>query len=271
MGVLNLKSIEWGVLYFGKKSIERAFRVRVLGRPGRTIFQVIPEKLLQDAWFSTRCMIEAVLNDCRVDLVIDVGANRGQFVRRMRDMFNGPIISFEPVQSLFSEIAQASRLETQWFVVNYALGNETGNKTMNVYEASEFSSLFSTNDFCARRFGSRTVEKTEQTVQIRRLDDLWPELPIDLTDKRILLKMDTQGYDLEVFKGAARTLKNVVAVVSEVSHAAIYDGMPHWLETIAAFEKEGFRLVSLCPISRDGLRFIESDCIMVRALGEPSS
>jgi len=78
--------------------------------------------------------------------------------------------------------------------------------------------------------------------------------------------MDTQGYDLEVFRGASSIMKNLVALQSEVSQKPIYQGMPRWTESINEYEQSGFRLAGLFPVFRDGFQYIESDCLMVKAL-----
>ncbi len=74
----------------------------------------------------------------------------------------------------------------------------------------------------------------------------------DIGSRRILLKMDTQGYDTEVFKGLGSKLEHVYALQSEVSLISIYEGMPHWTESISLYEKS--RVWSRRDVSRDAGR-----------------
>lgn len=76
--------------------------------------------------------------------------------------------------------------------------------------------------------------------------------------------METQGYDMEVFKGLGNKLKYVIVLQSEVSLISIYEGMPHWTESISIYEKAGFGVVGMFPVNRDSGRIIEYDCLLAR-------
>jgi hypothetical protein len=79
------------------------------------------------------------------------------------------------------------------------------------------------------------------------------------------LKLDTQGYDLEVLAGAEKALGQIAALQTELSVKAVYEQMPYYLDTIARLEQMGFEITGLFPIARDNaLRVIEFDCVMVQ-------
>ena len=84
---------------------------------------------------------------------------------------------------------------------------------------------------------------------------------------KLLVKMDTQGYDLEVFDGLGHWAEHVVGLQSEVAAITLYTGMPRMAEAIAHYEASGFELTGLFPLSRDEAtgRVIEFDCVMVRS------
>src|SRR5699024_4540372 len=86
------------------------------------------------------------------------------------------------------------------------------------------------------------------------------------TSRRLYLKMDTQGFDLEVFAGLGERSQDIVAMQSEVALLLIYQQMPRMPEAIATYEEAGFEISGLYPITRqpDG-RVIEYDCVLVRA------
>ena len=102
--------------------------------------------------------------------------------------------------------------------------------------------------------------------QVRRLDGLLPELLEGLDEGRVFLKMDTQGYDLEVFAGAEGVLDRVVALQSELACVPIYDGMTRLPEQWATYEAAGFESAGVFPVSfhKDTVRAIEYDVVMVR-------
>lgn len=202
-------------------------------------------------------------------MVLDVGANKGQYGIMLRHIgYQGKIFSFEPVQSSFRELTRASAADVDWQAFNYALGQETASMDINVTAASEFSSLLQPNKYGKNVYVDKIPVKSKETIQVKRLDDVYPELAGTQKQTRIFLKMDTQGYDLKVLAGATKVLENVIALQSEISVMPLYEGMPDYLESLSAFKKAGFELTGLYPVSRDpeSLTIIELDCVMRRLL-----
>jgi len=246
-----------------KRMVERLLGVRIIGSPF-SIMQIIPERKRQKAWFSQESVLRLIIEKYQVDLILDVGANIGQFALRTRRFYKGPIISFEPVSRIFAALKNNARNDKNWFTFNYALGNKSEEQYINVPENLELSSLLEKNERCIELFGDGVAKSERELITIRRLDDIMAEMPFDISSRKILLKMDTQGYDLEVFKGAQSINENLVALQSEVSQTPLYHHMPHWTESIDEYEKAGFRLTGLYPVNRDGLYYIASDCLMVK-------
>jgi hypothetical protein len=84
--------------------------------------------------------------------------------------------------------------------------------------------------------------------------------------RRLYLKLDTQGYDLEVLRGAARSLERVVALQSEIAFVPLYAGMPSWRESFERIEALGFAPSGIFSVTREpSLRLVEADCVFVRA------
>ena len=201
-----------------------------------------------------------------IDLALDVGANEGQFAHDFRAVYKGDLISFEPVSAPFNRLSEIASHDPRWKVYQLALGSQNSTQTMNVFRSTDFSSFLKTNAYCAKRGGETVMGTGQEVVSVRRLDDVLEELVPDCNRRRIFLKVDTQGYDLEVFKGLGNKLERVVAIQSEVSVIPIYDEMPHWTDCISFYENAGFGVVGLFPVTWDGVRVIEFDCLMVRDL-----
>jgi FkbM family methyltransferase len=182
----------------------------------------------------------------------------------MRRFYQGPIISFEPVSRTFQILKNNTPRDKNWFKFHYALGNESGERYINVYPLDELNSLLETNENALKQFKDQTAAPVKEPVQIRRLDDILKEMPFDIGSRKIFLKMDTQGYDLEVFKGARGILENIVVLQSEVYQIPIYERSPFWTESIDVYIKAGFKLVGLYPVTRHGYCFASMDCLMVR-------
>jgi FkbM family methyltransferase len=247
-----------------RRWVERLAKVDIERLNGKSFFVILREER-KDAWYSQRATLRSILNSHAVDHVIDVGANTGQFGRQVRSMYSGTISSFEPVSRTFAELAGAIAADKNWNAYPYALGAQSGTRTIHVSQSTLYSSLLKSNDFCVTRFGKKSVGAREEPVTMRRLDEVLEEISPGNDREKIYLKLDTQGYDLEVFKGLGAKLQNVVALQSEVSLIPIYENMPHWTESISVYEQAGFGVAGMFPIGWDaGRRIIEYDCVMTR-------
>ncbi|MFT5657628.1 MAG: FkbM family methyltransferase [Gammaproteobacteria bacterium] len=206
-----------------------------------------------------------------IDLVLDVGGNKGQFARSLRNEgYQGDIHSFEPVKATFAELQQASQSDKQWFVYDFAMGKQPGQATVNVTKSSDFASFLKPNDYGSERFKKNKVTYTE-LVDIDTVDHFLEREISNFKSKHIFLKTDTQGFDLQVVKGAEKSLPFIHCLLSEISFIPIYDEMPHYLETLETYESIGFSVSGFYPITRckKTLSVIEMDCVMVNK-GIPS-
>lgn len=112
------------------------------------------------------------------------------------------------------------------------MGSEDTVKTINVARETEFSSFLGASNYGARRFGADSSKVRDEVVLVRRLDGVLAEIVPVLEARRPFLKLDTQGYDLEVLKGLGDNLGCFCAIEREVSVVPIYEGMPHWIARV---------------------------------------
>ena len=209
--------------------------------------------------------VAAVLEMYRVNCVVDVGANRGQYGQALRRAgYTGHIASFEPVAEPFAKLARAAGDDPRWEVHRCALGREDGTATMNVVPGT-LSSVLAPTRFGAGRY-AKLREAEEQEVPVRRLDGLLDDILRSVDAPRPFLKLDTQGYDLEAFAGLGDRAREFVGLQSEVALMRIYEGMPRLPEALATYEAAGFGVTGLFPVSRQSRtgRVLEFDCVMVR-------
>jgi FkbM family methyltransferase len=210
--------------------------------------------------------VATILRLYRIDCVIDVGANHGQYARRLRNAgYRGRIVSFEPVAETFARLEAAAARDPHWTVHRCALGREESTATMTVVPGT-LSSVLTPTAFGMDRY-RQFHDATTEDVPVRRLDGLFDEIVAELPERRVYLKLDTQGYDLEAFAGLGDRAAEICAMQSEVAVMPIYDGMPLMAEAIAAYEAAGFEITALYPVSRQSRtgRVVEFDCVMVRA------
>ena len=94
----------------------------------------------------------------------------------------------------------------------------------------------------------------------------WARITKFMESPRALLKLDTQGYDLEVLAGACDILDDIHAIQAELSLKSIYTSAPRYLDALAEFERHGFEVTGMYPVSRDkpSLAVVEYDCITTR-------
>ena len=210
--------------------------------------------------------VAAVLEKYRVNCVVDVGANRGQYARRLRRAgYRGRIASFEPVPDVFERLRDAAGEDPNWTVYPYALGREDTTTSMHVVPGT-LSSVLPPTDFGAERY-EQLRAPTSHDVPVRRLDGLLEEVTAGLANPRLYLKLDTQGYDVEVFRGVGDHIRDFVGMQSELALMRIYEAMPRLPDALQVYEASGFEVTALYPVSRESAtaRVLEFDCVMVRA------
>lgn len=206
-----------------------------------------------------------VLEKKRIGCIFDVGANAGQYGKFLRSIgYEGHILSFEPVSHVFEKLQSAARDDSRWRCFRTALGDRNEAREIHVYESTVFSSFLDANDYSRKIWNSLNRSHAEE-VQVKRLEDVYPELMRDIGSVRCMLKMDTQGYDVNVFEGARGVLRNIDVLQSEVATIGIYEHMPDSLDVLKLFREHGYYISGMFPINREeSLAAIEFDCLLVK-------
>ena len=169
---------------------------------------------------SERQALRELLSKLQVNCVIDVGANEGQYARLLRRLgFTGQILSFEPNVEVFGLMQEAFAKDHAWrgLTAPWAVPKEKW--TFMSSNNRRLSSFLPGSE----RVHSRLVRTVK--VPVRRLDAFLPQILPEWGKKRIFLKCDTQGFDLEVVKGAEGTLAQVYGLQSEIAVQSLYEGM----------------------------------------------
>ena len=185
-----------------------------------------------------------------VRVVLDAGANKGQFSRAAATAFPGArVIAFEPLDAVAAEwranLADVARAE----VHACALGAEDGTVTFHPHEYSLSSSVLPLVADAKAEGGGAAGELAPVEVPVRRLDDV--VTAEDLAEGPVLLKLDVQGYELEVLRGATATLAHVDALVVELAFERQYEGQPTFTEVLEVVGGLGFALDVPLDVRRD--------------------
>ncbi len=214
-------------------------------------------------------VIRDVLRESAATVVLDVGANVGQYGDLVFETgFQGQIVSFEAIPEAHARLVRhAVKTGMLWKVAPCAaLGSRRGHAAINLAANSVSSSLLPMRrEHVAAAPDSAYVGS--ETVQVERLDEL--AAPLIPVDARLMIKVDTQGYELEVLEGAAALFPRTVAVQIEVSLVPLYDGAPSMMEAIRYVESRGFELFSIVPGFKDKTtgRLLQADGVFMRSGG----
>jgi FkbM family methyltransferase len=170
--------------------------------------------------------------------IFDVGANRGQFLDQLRIQYpQAAIHSFEPSPATFQKLSTKTAGMANVATWNLALGARTGKSTLLENVSSDMSSML--------QLGSQgwgRIEKQTE-IDIQTVDDFCQAHSIPHVD---ILKSDTQGYDLEVFKGAERMMREnrIGLIYSEITFDEIYKNLPPFDEILRFLRERHFVLAA---------------------------
>jgi FkbM family methyltransferase len=209
----------------------------------------------------------SLLRSLGIDVVLDVGANEGQYATELRNDvgFGGRICSFEPVSSAYRLLqAQASR-DPRWTTFNFALGDNEGRATINVAANSESSSILEMLPAHVTAEPESHFVTTEE-IEMKTLDVIFE----DVTEpgERVYLKIDTQGFEDRVLSGAAQSLPKICTIQVEMALAPLYESAPTFADLFQRAVDNGYTMVGLEPGFSDMRtgRLLQVDCIFHRVL-----
>lgn len=171
-------------------------------------------------------------------VLFDVGANQGQSIGHFRETFRDPIIhAFEPGSQAYSVLAEKCGRLPGVTLNNFALGSRCEAVAFHENTATDMSSFLPIG-----KAGWGEVARIT-TVNVETADGYCDRNRIDRID---VLKSDTQGFDLEVVKGAERMLRAgaVRLIFMELTFAEIYDGIPPFDVVYRHLAERNYRLVS---------------------------
>jgi len=159
-----------------------------------------------------------------ISVVFDVGANEGQYAQELYEAgYVGSVVSFEPLSDAFASLKNRAQAIPNWKVVNTALGEKESCPESKCY--------------------------TQVMIRVERLASHWKQHCEN--DESIWLKIDVQGFELSVLKGAGDFLRKAAAIELELSLVPLYEGQPLMCDLIRFLNENGFSLVAMQEIFSD--------------------
>lgn len=212
----------------------------------------------------TRSLVR-ILEHHGITVVLDVGANVGQYATRLRHGgYDGRIVSFEPLPEARTALARAASWDPLWQVATQAaLGAEVGTVALNISAETDMSSTLPFRPEMGALLDGAAYTGSV-TVPITRLDRVFDAhvAPGD----RCFLKIDTQGTESAVLEGAAGSLDRIAGIQLELSVVPVYQGEPAYLDMIDRLDRLGFQPALFIPgyFNRRTARMISMDGVFVR-------
>ena len=196
----------------------------------------------------------------RFRTVIDVGGHTGQFALFAAERFpEARILCVEPLAEGRQAIERV--LDGSVEILPYAAGQEASRAQLHVSRASDSSSLLPiTDNYTSAWAGTEEVATVE--VDVRPLDDV---LPAESLARPVLLKIDVQGGEGDVLRGARRVLEVVDEVYVECSFVEFYEGQVLADEVVELLRAAGLRLTGVYGVVHDrNGRTLQSDLLFSR-------
>lgn len=184
-----------------------------------------------------------------IDVVIDAGANNGQYARHVRSHgYTGRIVSFEPLPDAFAKLRANAQGFPEWQVVPAALGAYDGDCTLHVAGNSQSSSLLPMGELHLSA-APESAYIRDLTVPIHRLDSILGRYcaPTD----RCYLKLDVQGSEQDILRGAEKTLERCLGIQLEMAVQPLYVGESVFEEMLTYLSDRGYCLMTLHPVFGD--------------------
>lgn len=208
-----------------------------------------------------------ILHNCKhyipdIKTIIDVGANQGQFALSARYFYpTAGIHSFEPVPDVYHTLQQNTRRASGINTYNFALGSTNGFLEFFQNAYSHASSALHVSSIQQQYF-PQTGEEHQIKVPVKRMDDLVSNIALE---SPVLLKLDVQGFEKEVLKGAAASLSKIDYLLFETSFVPMYEGEPLFDEMHNYVKELGFEFIAPVGFCQtDALQILQMDLLYKR-------
>jgi FkbM family methyltransferase len=206
-------------------------------------YELVPRaRLGLDPWADVARLIAPAV----VRTVFDVGAHEGETYLELRRRFPAArIYCVEPYSAAFEALARRLAGDARAQAIRAALGDTDGEATLHCHRRSHWNSLLPDSATIGRLVPAPLISPAgSEPCEVRRLDTLCRDLRVDHID---LLKLDAQGFELHILRGAGDllTTRRIRLIHTEVSLAHYYDGQCSFEALVAYLRSNGYGLVDL--------------------------
>lgn len=194
-----------------------------------------------------------------VSTFLDIGGNRGQFSLLVNFFFpKSKIFIFEPLLSEFNILSNIFKKNNNIKIFNFAVGNSISWKYIYETKDNDSSSILRPSSLQLRYFPKTFIIKSYK-VKMVKLKYFLKNLK-----KPIFLKIDVQGYELEVLKGAS--LNEIKYIYLEASYIQLYKKQPLIDDIIRYLSSKNFKLIKISNCFKDKKKTIQSDLLFINRI-----
>lgn len=205
---------------------------------------------------------------CNIDYVVDVGANRGQFVSFLRSSigYKSNVLSIEPIPELVNILRSKSKYDSHWEILPVAVDVSQSKRQFNLMKSDTFSSFLEPSDIPEFDFSDKNLVVDRINVETVSLQSVLDDILSRNPSHNIFLKLDTQGYDYQILSSSQHILKHISALMVEISFKSIYQSQEgDWLTLLQFLNNNGFELCSIDQNNSGHFPYlIESDALFLR-------
>jgi len=183
--------------------------------------------------------LENLIKDLHFETVLDVGSNKGQFILLIEKLFkNKTIYSFEPISEILEKQKEFFKDKKNLFYYNLGIGKKSEKKKFYITNRKDSSSFLKVNHNIKGNNDYKIEEERE--INIKSLDEVMGDRDILAP---ILMKIDVQGFELEVLKGSFNLLKKIKYIIIEVSYDVLYSKQPLENEITKYLSSKNFKII----------------------------
>ena len=207
-----------------------------------------------------------IIEEQGISLVLDVGANSGQFANILRENeFKKKIISFEPTKTAYQKIIKSSQHDDFWIIhPRTAIGDKSGKTTINVAGNDGQSSSILKMGLTHIESAPNSSYIGQEEVDLITIDSIFDEY-VKKNDN-VMLKIDVQGYEDQVLMGAKNNIDKIKLIKLELSLVNLYEGDKLFNYYFSKLEALGFKIWDLEPGHRNPYngKLLQFDGIFVK-------
>ncbi len=174
-----------------------------------------------------------------INTLVDIGSNKGQFILLLERYFpDAKVYSFEPIKEILNKQKKFFNYKKDIFFFNFGLGCKNAISNFYITNKTDSSSFLQINK--NNNTSDNYVVREKRKIKIIKLDKILIKKKLL---KPILVKIDVQGYELEVLKGSKKMLNRIDYLLLEVSKNRMYKKQPLETEIVKYLKKYKFKVV----------------------------